>query len=393
MRHRLENHRGENIARPEPVHDARKRKNIAPAQRGENLLLRQRPGEPHAVIQIPLRDVLLQLRTPRPLADNVALKLQPTRPQCCCCCDQMMEPLELNQPAYRHNPRHAVRGTRRHLLEIRQVHPVEHPEHFPRRVRAQIAQLPRAPRRLVCHELSLTTNLPQQIVVAEIHHVILPVGGHAERKPADRLQEQRRVRRAVCKVHMKMREAARLEQIRKIQRIPRPHGRLVVGAVLPLVARDEVRRPAPLALRLLLAQLQDALRRRVMHRCLQLRVMAVAKRRVRRINAENPKLHPGALKCEHLRIDERLRDNRVSAEKVCDSHNALISGKFTPAASGKFRKLRSYSSAAGFFFRAALGFSGAEATRPSINRVTIFSAACPSAAVRNNRPSASIVIV
>jgi hypothetical protein len=133
--------------------------------------------------------------------------------------------------------------------------------------------------------------------------------------------------RTIREVDVKMRKAARFEQVGKIERIPGSHSGLVGGTILPFVARDELGWPPPGAFGFLFTEFQDALGRRIMNRCFEPREVSVPERRMRRIDAEYLDFHSGPLKREHFGIDESLRDDRVSAEKVCNTHSGRFRGR------------------------------------------------------------------
>ena len=122
--------------------------------------------------------------------------------------------------------------------------------------------------------------------------------------------------RAVRKVDVEMGDAARLKEVRKIERITRPQPGLVVLAIAALVVGDVFLRPAPRGFRMLLTQLQALLGRCVMNGRLDSRGVAVAETGGRRIDGIELELDPQFFQGKDLRIAEGLRDDGVTGKKI-----------------------------------------------------------------------------
>ena len=224
-RHRFRDHRRQNIRRPHRIHNARQHKKIRLRQLPLDLLLAPHPQQMHPILQpLPL-NLRLQLLPQWPIPHDPRLHRHLLLPQQRARPDQMLKPLELNQPPHRNHPQR-IPHLHPRPRKIIQLNPIVNAHNLPLTVRTHLTKQVPAVITHRHHKLRLPRHLRQQVLASQIKHEILRMRRETERKP-QLLQKQRTMRRPVRKMHMHMQHPQLTQPHRHEPRIPRPRPRLI----------------------------------------------------------------------------------------------------------------------------------------------------------------------
>ena len=168
------------------------------------------------------------------------------------------------------------------------------------------------------HERRPRAHLTQEVVVTQIDEEILRVRCEGKRHPRQRVDEQRRVRRAVGEMDVQVLDPPPPQQVREIHRVPCAPGGFVAFAVAGVVVSHHRAGPAARVTRCRLDPFQCHARRRVKHGSARAVIRAMPERTRRRAARKNLDFVPRRLQRAHLHVAERLRRHRVAGEEISD---------------------------------------------------------------------------
>ena len=262
----------------------------------------------HPILQpLPL-NLRLQLLPQRPIPHNPRLHRHLLLPQQSARPDQMLKPLELNQPPNRNHPQR-IPHLHPRPRKIIQLNPIVNPHHLPLTLGTHLTQQIPTVITHRHHKLRLPRHLRQQLLAPQVKHEILRVRRETEREP-QLLQKQRAMRRPVRKMHMHMPHPELPQTHRHEPRIPRPRPRLVARPIALLMILHQ--RPQFLAKVSRIAKSRQHLRWRWVVNLRPQPIQPLMPKRIRRpIQRTHLNLKPQPLQRQHLRITKRLRHHRI----------------------------------------------------------------------------------
>src|SRR2546426_5266284 len=127
---------------------------------------------------------------------------------------------------------------------------------------------------------------------------------------------------AIGKVNVKMIDAAMREKVGEVKGIACTLLSFHLPSVFLLMPTDKLAWPSAHRFRSFLPDSQNFLGRRIVNGGTQPRDMLMSQTGERRINRTNLEVDPKPFQRQHLSVAKRLRDHRISGEKVTESHLA-----------------------------------------------------------------------
>ena len=155
----------------------------------------------------------------RAIANDIAGKIDSTACELGAGGDEMLKPLECNEPADTDDARHGIDrgcGRRRKMFEIDSV---MNAVNFRSGIRTALAKKVAAVIGFSRDELGGSADFAKEIVAAEVLHEILPMRCDAEWNAGNFFQEQRRVRCPVCEMNVHMVDVVAHEKVCEVESI------------------------------------------------------------------------------------------------------------------------------------------------------------------------------
>src|SRR3982074_1202512 len=202
--------------------------------------------------------------------------------------------------------------------KVFQIDSIEYVINFRRRVRTSFGQQLTA---VVCFhgdERGRRADLGEKLIVPEIDHEILSMGGDAKGDSRNLFQKQRGGGGAIGEVQVKMIDARLRKELREIEGVACALGRFVAPAVFFFVTIDKCARPFPMRLCVFLPNSKHRLWWGVADWRAQPRSVGVSQSRKWRVNRTDFEGETQLLQSQHFRVAKCLRDDRIAGVEITE---------------------------------------------------------------------------